>query len=95
MNHTHRGRAASVYLDTFELDAVVVAVSLDPFHPREAAFELPLWQLGLPDHGTVSVEDLVRDRRFVWTGKMQSVRLDPADMPFSIWRVAPLSEHGP
>jgi starch synthase (maltosyl-transferring) len=76
-------------------DAVVVAVSLDPFHPQEAAFELPLWQLGLPDHGTVSVEDLVRDRRFIWTGKMQRIRLDPADMPFAIWRVAPLSKHGP
>jgi starch synthase (maltosyl-transferring) len=76
-------------------DAVVVAVSLDPFHPQEAAFELPLWQLGLPDHGTVAAEDLVRDRRFIWTGKMQLVRLDPADMPFAIWRLSPLSEHRP
>jgi starch synthase (maltosyl-transferring) len=76
-------------------DAVVVAVSLDPFHPQEAAFELPLWQLGLPDHGTVAAEDLVRDRRFIWTGKMQHVRLDPADMPFAIWRLSPLSEHRP
>ena len=35
----------------------------------------------------------MRDRRFVWTGKMQRVRLDPADLPFAIWRIAPLSDH--
>jgi starch synthase (maltosyl-transferring) len=74
---------------------IVVAVNLDPFHPQEATFELPLWQLALPDHGSVSVEDLVRDRRFVWTGKLQRVRLDPADMPFAIWHVTALSEHRP
>jgi starch synthase (maltosyl-transferring) len=74
---------------------IVVAVNLDPFHPQEATFELPLWQLGLPDHGSVGVEDLLRDRRFVWTGKMQRVRLDPSDIPFAIWHVTSLSEHRP
>jgi starch synthase (maltosyl-transferring) len=74
---------------------IVVAVNLDPFHPQEATFELPLWQLGLPDHGSVGVDDLLRDRGFVWTGKMQRVRLDPSDIPFAIWHVTPLSEHRP
>jgi starch synthase (maltosyl-transferring) len=73
--------------------AVVTAVCLDPFHAQEVTFELPLSRLGLPDHGAVAVNDLMRDRQFVWTGKMQRVRLDPADMPFAIWHVAPLSEH--
>jgi hypothetical protein len=28
--------------------------------------------------------------RFIWTGKLQRVRLDPAELPFANWRVAPL-----
>jgi starch synthase (maltosyl-transferring) len=76
-------------------DLIVVAVSLDPFHAQEVTFELPLWQLGVPDDGAVAVEDLMRDHRFVWTGKLQRVRLDPADMPFAIWHVAPSQEHRP
>ena len=31
----------------------------------------------------------MRGHRFVWTGKLQHVRLDPGDLPFAIWRVAP------
>jgi starch synthase (maltosyl-transferring) len=47
----------------------------------------------VPDHGAVAVEDLMRDHRFVWTGKLQRIRLDPAEMPFAIWRVAPLLQN--
>jgi len=25
----------------------------------------------------------------VWQGKIQRVRLDPAELPFAIWRIAP------
>ncbi len=74
-------------------DMILVAVSLDPHGVQEATFEVPLWQLGLPDDGAVAVQDLVHDHRFVWTGKLQRVRLDPADMPFAIWRIACLAEH--
>jgi starch synthase (maltosyl-transferring) len=49
----------------------------------------------VPDDGAVTVEDLMSNHRFVWTGKVQRVRLDPAHMPFAIWRVAPLQEHRP
>jgi len=72
-------------------DMILVAVSLDPHHPHEAVFEVPLWEWGLPDHGSLAVEDLMRDHRFVWTGKLQRVRLDPAGLPFAIWRIAPLA----
>ena len=50
---------------------------------------MPLWEWKLPDDGALEVEDLMRGRRFVWHGKMQRVRLDPADLPFAIWRIAP------
>ena len=69
---------------------ILVAVSLDPHHPQESMFELPLWEWGLSDDGSVSVEDLMSGARFIWTGKLQRVRLDPAELPFAIWRVAPL-----
>ena len=68
-------------------DMILVAVSLDPHSTQEATFELPLWEWKLPDHGSLYVEDLLRDNAAVWTGKLQHVRLDPADLPFAIWRV--------
>ncbi len=70
-------------------EMILVAVSLDPHHVQEASFEAPLWEWKLPDNGSVEVEDLMRDTRFVWHGKGQRVRLDPADLPFAIWRIAP------
>ncbi len=70
-------------------DMILVAVSLDPHGVQEASFEVPLWEWNLPDDGAVEVEDLMRGRRFVWQGKNQRLRLDPADLPFAIWRIAP------
>jgi starch synthase (maltosyl-transferring) len=71
-------------------DMILVSVSLDPHHVQEAVFEIPLWEWRLPDHGSLAVEDLMRGHRFVWTGKLQRVRLDPADLPFAVWRIAPV-----
>ncbi|HZY13120.1 MAG TPA: alpha-1,4-glucan--maltose-1-phosphate maltosyltransferase, partial [Beijerinckiaceae bacterium] len=70
-------------------DMILVAVSLDPHNLQEATFELPLWEWKLPDHGSLYVEDLMRGGAAMWTGKLQRVRLDPADLPFAIWRIAP------
>jgi starch synthase (maltosyl-transferring) len=70
-------------------DMILVAVSLDPHGVQEASFEVPLWEFQLPDNGAVDVEDLMRGQRFVWQGKIQRVRLDPAELPFAIWRIAP------
>jgi starch synthase (maltosyl-transferring) len=68
-------------------NVILVAVSLDPNTPQEAAIEVPLWQFGLPDDAAIRVTDLMRDQSFIWYGKYQRVRLDPADMPFSVWRL--------
>ena len=70
-------------------EMILVAVSFDPHHAQETSFEVPLWEWKLPDNGAVEVEDLMRNNRFVWQGKVQHVRLDPADLPFAIWRIAP------
>ncbi|MET3889172.1 starch synthase (maltosyl-transferring) [Bosea sp. OAE506] len=69
-------------------DIVLVAVNLDPFNAHEAGIEVPLWEFGLPDDGSIAVEDLMRGHRFRWHGKSQSIRLDPGELPFSIWRLS-------
>ncbi|WP_423205606.1 alpha-1,4-glucan--maltose-1-phosphate maltosyltransferase [Pseudomonas kribbensis] len=66
---------------------ILVAVSLDPHHPQEANFELPLWEMGLPDDATTHGEDLMNGHRWDWHGKYQFMRIDPAYQPFGIWRI--------
>jgi len=68
-------------------DMILVAVNLDPHQIQEATFELPLWEFGLPDQGSLLVEDLVRPQSFRLTGKLQRMRLDPNDLPYAIWRL--------
>jgi len=67
-------------------DLLLIAVSVDPHAVQEADFEVPLWHFGLPDHATIDVEDLLLGRLFRWTGKIQHLRLTPAQ-PYSIWRI--------
>jgi starch synthase (maltosyl-transferring) len=67
---------------------ILVMVSLDPHGAQEVSFEVPLWEFGLPDDGSVAVEDLAAGHRFRWYGKNQRIRLDP-DEPYRIWRIAP------
>ncbi|MEI5668517.1 alpha-1,4-glucan--maltose-1-phosphate maltosyltransferase [Bosea sp. CCNWLW174] len=70
-------------------EIILVAINLDPFGVHGASIEVPLWEFGLPDHGTVAVENLMRGARFDWHGKWQTIRLDPQDTPFAIWRITP------
>jgi len=65
---------------------ILVAVNLDPFNAQEAQFELPLWELGLPDDAHTQGEDLMNGHRWTWYGKTQWMRLEP-QMPFGIWRI--------
>ncbi|MDR4308317.1 alpha-1,4-glucan--maltose-1-phosphate maltosyltransferase [Chelatococcus sambhunathii] len=72
-------------------DMILVFVSLDPFSERNAGYELPLWEFGLPDSGTLEVEDLMRGNAFTLTGKNHSIYVNPHELPFHIWRLrAPL-----
>jgi starch synthase (maltosyl-transferring) len=68
---------------------ILVAVNLDPYHAQAANFEVPLWELNLPDWGDVQVEDLFTGSQFVWHGKVQHVWLDPKLNPCAIWRLTP------
>ena len=71
-------------------NVVLVAVNLDPHFPQECDIEVPLWLWGLPDSASVAVTDLMAGHRFIWNGKIQRIRLDPAMMPFAIWRIRPV-----
>jgi starch synthase (maltosyl-transferring) len=70
-------------------DMILIAVSLDPFHVQEVTIEVPLWEWKLSDGAAVAVTDLMREQKFTWHGKLQRIRLDPAELPFAIWRIAP------
>lgn len=67
---------------------ILVAVSFDPHNAQEALIEVPLWELGIPDNGAVSVTDLMHGDNFTWYGKNQRIRLDPSGLPFHIWRLS-------
>jgi starch synthase (maltosyl-transferring) len=68
-------------------NVLLVAVTLNPHATEESNVEFPLWRFGLADDGTLALEDLVSGQRFSRTGKWQMIRLDPAHLPFAIWRV--------
>ena len=95
--HSHRG---TEFLNAFDdavlyyarsspdgRNALLVAVNLDPGRAVEADIEIPLWRFGLPDGATIGAEELMRGQSLVWHGKRQRIRLDPADLPFAIWRL--------
>jgi starch synthase (maltosyl-transferring) len=69
-------------------NVILVAVSLDPHHPQDARFEIPLWEFGLPDSGSLAAEELMQGSRFIWRGKIQHWHFEP-QLPFAIWRVRP------
>ena len=65
---------------------ICVMVNLDPHQGQECTFQVPLWELGLDDNGSVAVEDLAEGYRFRWYGRDQFIRIEP-DQPFRIWRL--------
>ena len=75
-------------------DVLLAAISLDPRTPRECEIELPLWEWGLPDHAALDVEDQMFGTRFTWHGKRQHIRLNPHELPFSLWHVRPQQQTG-
>jgi starch synthase (maltosyl-transferring) len=69
-------------------DRILVAVNLDPHQAQACDFEIPLWEWNLPDHASVAVEDLLHGHKFIWTGKIQHLHLEPG-APYAIWRIQP------
>ncbi|HEY8564703.1 MAG TPA: maltotransferase domain-containing protein [Beijerinckiaceae bacterium] len=70
-------------------NCVLVLVNLDPRNRQECTYEVPLWEFGLPDHGSIEAEDLLGGTRFTLHGKTHRIALDPAERPVVIWRLIP------
>jgi starch synthase (maltosyl-transferring) len=70
-------------------NALLILVNLDPKNRQECTYEVPLWQFGLPDHGAIEVEDLLKGGRFTLSGKSHRIALDPTERPLVIWRLVP------
>jgi starch synthase (maltosyl-transferring) len=70
-------------------ELILVMVTLDPHSIQDTNFELPLYLFGLPDDGSIEVEDLVRKIRFTWYGKWHQLTLNPHEVPYGIWRISP------
>jgi starch synthase (maltosyl-transferring) len=68
-------------------DFLLFAVNLDPHNQQGAHFEVPLWEFGLADDATIEAVDLVLDRRFSWTGKVQHMWFDPNERTYMIWQL--------
>ncbi len=69
-------------------NVILVAINLDPFHAHEAWIEIPLWEWSLPDNAGIDVEDLIGGSKFRWQGKGGTIRLDPYELPYVVWRIA-------
>ncbi|MDB5589910.1 maltotransferase domain-containing protein [Enterovirga sp.] len=69
-------------------NVLLILVNLDPHQRQESDYEVPLWELGLPDHGTVEVEDLLGGHTFQLHGKSHRIALDPAERSAIIWRLS-------
>lgn len=68
---------------------VLVAVCLDPHAAHECSVELPLEDWGLAEDASVACEDLVHGNHFTLRGRHHTLRLDPNNLAFTLWRLRP------
>ncbi|MGR3496675.1 alpha-1,4-glucan--maltose-1-phosphate maltosyltransferase [Citreimonas sp.] len=64
-------------------------VLIDPHGGAEFDFEVPMWEFGLPDEGSIEVQDVIHGNRFTWHGKHHGLTLDPQSRPYAIWKIFP------
>jgi starch synthase (maltosyl-transferring) len=72
-------------------NAILVMVNLDPRARQECTYEVPLWEFGLPDDGSIAAVDLLHGYHFMLHGKTHRIALDPAERSVIIWRLVPPS----
>ncbi|HSL17034.1 MAG TPA: alpha-1,4-glucan--maltose-1-phosphate maltosyltransferase [Methylomirabilota bacterium] len=73
---------------TPELDNVIlVVVNLDPHHLHHGFVEVPIEDFGLGPGEPYQVHDLLGGGRYLWQGRRNYVRLDPASSPAQVYRL--------
>ncbi len=70
-------------------NCIFVLVNLDPHNRQDCAYEIPLWEWGLDDNGSLDVEDLLGGYRFTLYGKTHQIALDPFERSAVVWRLKP------
>ena len=68
-------------------DVIFVAASLDLSRPQEASVDVPLAMLGLGEHDTYAMHELLSERTWPWRGRRGYVKLDPAGDPAQIFHL--------
>ncbi|HSJ34046.1 MAG TPA: alpha-1,4-glucan--maltose-1-phosphate maltosyltransferase [Acidimicrobiia bacterium] len=68
-------------------DLILVVVNLDPAHVQSGWTNLPLGELGIDPEHPYQVHDLLVERRYMWQGPHNFVRLDPHAMPAHVFAV--------
>jgi starch synthase (maltosyl-transferring) len=66
---------------------ILVAVNLDPHHVQEGWLQVPLEEFAIAENEIFQVHELIGDSRYLWQGRRNYVRLDPASCPAQIFRV--------
>lgn len=73
---------------TESLDNILLmAVTLDAWHPQTAWVDVPLEDFGFPAEADYQVHDLLTDERFSWHGRRNFIVLDPLTRPAHIFRL--------
>ena len=68
-------------------DALLVAVTLDPWNAQAGFISVPLGDFGLGENDPYLVEDLLTGERFAWRGSRNFIALDPHHRPAHVFRV--------
>lgn len=66
---------------------IIVVVNLDPHHRQETTLHLPLEAMGLDPQRRFSVEDLIYEEIYHWSGPSNYVALDPRSKVAHVFRI--------
>lgn len=70
-------------------DNVLVVVNLDPFQEHQATISLPDELFADSEHEQVHVQELLTGESYLWTGRNQSISLNPTLNPVTILSLKP------
>ncbi len=68
-------------------NVMVIVVNLDPDHAQSGWVDLDPHALGVDEAAQYQMHDLLTDERFLWKGRHNFVRLDPARVPAHVMRL--------
>jgi starch synthase (maltosyl-transferring) len=68
-------------------NVILVVANLDPHHVHDGWVEVPIEDFGIGPGEPYQVHDLIGEGRYLWQGRRNYVRLDPASSPAQIYRL--------